>query len=338
VARTADAKNFCYVELTLRSKGLVSLEGGDGKNKLVDYSELRHVDVSNNNIASIKEMSALRNVVALNAQQNAIVAYDDYEMPGTLQLLKLDNNSIAQLSPLGASCPELYCFSVSRNNLTSLSSLLINADASASKPCTSLRVFDASHNALKSIAGLPHFPNAQHVNLRGNQLESLSGIGMLDALETLDLAGNQLESLDELKKLSGLKRLRSLSLVNNQALYEEYLDELAAEVLLLVPQLTVFDGVPVTRHQRAAVALIRKQREADALAAKLLEEEEAREAMSDMEDDEGDDDEFLSDTETGTGAEYKESELDDGEEDSSQWESSATGGGGTGAEESTEDL
>jgi hypothetical protein len=66
LARTADGLSLAYVRLEVKGKGITSLD------VLENYPHLRHLDLSDNQIESLKPLKSLEYLVTVTFDRNAI--------------------------------------------------------------------------------------------------------------------------------------------------------------------------------------------------------------------------------------------------------------------------
>jgi len=291
----SDGKNYAYVRLDLQGRRVKTLSGD-----LVNYKELRHINLSHNDITDgFDTLGALPNLITVSLQRNKLSTLADVSPCTALQLLQLDYNNINTLERFRA--PSLFALTLSHNRLYSLEGV---TPGDFSK----LEVLDLSYNNLTSLKGIAAFPNLRHLNLSHNSLSSIDGIQVLTKLETLDLGFNKLNDIEELKLLQKLPKLTTLIVMRNLGLRisaaklasaaanaaskaatslagegadvpDESVDtdtvSLIVEVLLRVPHVRRVDQRIITMNERLAAGAVKKARDAQ-IAARLAVEERAR--------------------------------------------------------------
>lgn len=263
LGRTAD-QTYAFLKLSVPGIGIKSLEGD-----VMNYQELTTIDVSNNEINSLKGANVLNNIVHLNAQFNKLTRIDDFDTTVNLQILEVDNNQ------LNSMCMQqhlsLFALTMTKNQLTQFD---VGTEVSA------VELVDVSGNTIDSFKGVESFKNVKVLIAKTNKISSLDGVEKLWALERLDVSENDLSSYNELKKLEHLVYLKSVNVEANPKLFEGKDDAPEAvrlEILLVLPNLDVLNEAPVTLQERQAADALKKERDAEA-AAKAKEEEEARKA------------------------------------------------------------
>lgn len=156
-------------------------------------ADVEQLDLSNRGLTDISALAACRN----------------------LKRLDLTGNQISDLSPL-MSLPELEELSVKDNLVTDLRPLM---------SLTALSRLNAEGNGITSTTALGMLGNLRELHLAQNPIRDFSGLAKLSNLETLGLEETGLTDAD-LDWLSGLSRLRLLTIYDNPALSGEAVDAL----------------------------------------------------------------------------------------------------------------
>lgn len=249
-----DADGTFYRKLQVRGMHVGDLMGG-----LNAYTHLKYVDLRNNFISSLKPLSLLNNLLAIDFRQNIIDDISGFESQPYLQIAQLDNNEVKDLSKFNH--PHIKSLTMSKNRIKNFAN--INPDA-----VPALKMLDLNSNVIDSLIGVAVFANLNILKLRGNKLTSLDGIQKLRHLQQLDVRENLLPNAKEVEKLVLLPSLRVLMATGNEAMYTE--DPLV-QVVMYLPKLEVLDDRRITKVERDAAEVLEKQIAAEA-AAKAAEE------------------------------------------------------------------
>jgi Leucine-rich repeat (LRR) protein len=269
--RSSSNNSFYYSTLSLPGRSLKSLSGND----LQKYQLLEHINVNNNQLTELSALNTLENLSSVNAQYNHIKSLTNLNFKN-VELLQLDNNLITVLNCNETECMSLKTLTLSSNQISSIDSNTLNGLAN-------LTYLDVSNNKLAKLptSSKPLLSNLKVLILSSNQLTSCDGITSIStAIEKLHLNSNALPNLAELKKLQPLTRLTDLSIEGNTAISEEIPEEsdLLKQLLLILPQLNVFNSKPITYDDRVQADLLRKEKEAEERAKREQEEREKAEA------------------------------------------------------------
>jgi len=203
-------------------------------------TELRVLDLSNNAIQILKNITGLHQLKILNAANNLIFRINIEQPFESLEDLILNNNMLSSLSILPW-CPKLQKLFVAENDIewiigvgapslriivlfnNKLSNLLFI------KGCEQLTYLDVSNNQLSALeesgyypklqalfaemnvikgnVALQNYPSLINVDLSMNLINEIAGVTDLIALETICLNYNVIEKLGEWKNLPVLKRV-----------------------------------------------------------------------------------------------------------------------------------
>jgi len=131
-----------------------------------------------------------------------IVQLDGIEQFQLTRSVSLDNNEIADLSPLTA-LPQLTAVSVSGNDLTTLDALTQS---------TSLRSIAAHNNRIFDLGALAMMPQITSLSLDNNQITDTSPLQNLTQLQGLSITYNQIE---DISPLAANTELLALDISNN---------------------------------------------------------------------------------------------------------------------------
>ncbi|KAJ1634640.1 hypothetical protein T492DRAFT_568388, partial [Pavlovales sp. CCMP2436] len=125
-----------------------------------------------------------------------------------IQKLELVGMGLEDISEV-ACCHALEKLSVDNNQLASFTGV---------EELPELRTLSAQNNVLTSLDGLRSLPKLSIINLRlsHNKLATLpQSLAACARLTVLDVGSNQLKSVDQLGALTGLERLKNLTLHGN---------------------------------------------------------------------------------------------------------------------------
>ncbi|CAJ1338694.1 unnamed protein product [Effrenium voratum] len=272
----AASGGFAFTKLDCSNKELTELG-----NKVENYTQLRHVILSNNKLNSIDAVTRLPHLLTLqfdNNEVNSLECLAEADLPwcqridftvnklsmlpslavlGRLRFACFASNEISSLEGFDGH-PLLQELQLQENKLTSLKGL---------GRLESLRTLIVSGNQLTSLQGLDA-PMLKKLDVSKNQLSNLEHL--VAECQELDIAENQLNAEDpnlpELRRLSDLKKLHSLNIAGNAG-------DLRVEVVVVAPQVQIIDGELVTEEDREAAAA-KEEELSEAVKAKA--EEDAR--------------------------------------------------------------
>ncbi len=169
--------------------------------------------------------AAKHTVEVLLQYANTSDCYEADRILSNLTQLDLDNNQIADISPLSAltnltqlSFYQNQIADISPlNSLTNLTQLNLNynqiADISPLNSLTNLTQLNLNYNQIADISPLNALTNLTQLNLNYNQIADISPLNALTNLTYLDLDNNQIA---DISPLSALTNLTYLDLDNNQ--------------------------------------------------------------------------------------------------------------------------
>ena len=235
----------CGIHLS-QGKGLRNLQGID------EFPLLQTLQLSNNDLTSLQELSALKYVRSIDASHNALETVLDFEVTPRLEApaegeseedvagavlrsglttLNVSHNKIAALQPLMPRHSALRHIDVSHNALTSLLGLAnlpqlwtLNASHNALTTLSTalnfapLRFLDLSHNDIRDIDGLQQLKHLEQLDLSHNRIESLKGLQQLTSLSTLNVASNAIHNVQEFELLEPLRALARLDVRGNSCM------------------------------------------------------------------------------------------------------------------------
>ena len=171
--------------------GLVVSSGGGGSSPTVTFTDPNlenavrvALNIPNGDITEA-DMAGL---TTLNAAGDGIVSLNGLEYAGNLQVLRLDNNQISDISSLSGltSLQQLY---ISSNQISDISSLF---------GLTSLQQLELNNNQISDISSQSGLTNLQLLVLDNNQITNLTPLESLIHLNWLTLAVNQVTDLEPL--------------------------------------------------------------------------------------------------------------------------------------------
>ncbi|CEL93479.1 unnamed protein product [Vitrella brassicaformis CCMP3155] len=295
ISKTVDGSGYAFARLDCSGKEVSSLAEAVG-----DYTHIRFVQMSNNQIKDITPVSRLPHVLSLNCSQNGITQLECLANPeGCLpfcQTLDASTNAMEKLGNL--KMERLKRANVSGNQIASLEGFegheaievlnlsknkLINCQGIGNLPA--LKELFMSENEIKSLEGLQELPSLDLWDLSGNKLDTLDGFGGAASITTLLLKENQVSTVKEFEKLRVLPKLRKFDATGNPIVGELGDEAFRIELLIVLTRLTEINGQEVTPEERQQAKGLeadrirqeeeRKKAEEEAAAAAEKEGEEA---------------------------------------------------------------
>lgn len=253
---------FAFTKLDCSNKEITHLG-----NKVDAYKQLKHVVLSQNKITDLTQVMKLPHLLTLQADENEVDkldCLDECELPWC-QRLDLSKNKLTRLPSLRP-FERLRFAKFAENEIESL-------EGFGDHPV--LEVLELQGNKLTTLVGMGCLASLRHLVLDSNQLTSLEGLNA-PTLTTLDLSNNMLESLAFINgapncseliltgcKLSGddiqmpeLKRLADATpvlkkiMLGGNPCFDALGENVKAEVLARVPQVTIVEGEEVTDEDR----------------------------------------------------------------------------------------
>ncbi|KAE9140617.1 hypothetical protein PF010_g100 [Phytophthora fragariae] len=267
--------------------GNVTPSGSGGENQ---FGRIIDMDVSSCRIREIGSIpgDVFSNVREINLENNQITDISGLEALPKLRVLNLNRNRIEKLMPSSQSseytvsdtcdgggkgilsCLNLEQLHLAYNQITDMTTLGLQF-------LDSLKVLHLQGNAIVFLAGLecntelvdirldknrirqldPHSTLAlrqvKFLNLEDNGLKSLSNFNNMLSLETLELSNNRLTDLEEVEKLASLPSLIDLRL-NNNPLTKKHLYR--QHVLYKLNSLKVLDGKDVYSDEKERIDIL----------------------------------------------------------------------------------
>ncbi|XP_043202993.1 uncharacterized protein LOC122371019 [Amphibalanus amphitrite] len=243
-----------YSRLTLNNKGIEDI-------RHIDHCpNLRHIDLSHNNISDLSPLGDIIYLISLDCSFNCLTTVLGFRPGYWLQMADLSHNVITSLPDLGGFWA-LTTLRIDFNHIQSLEGV---------QQCRHLRVLTASHNELRRANGIQGLP-LRSLDLSHNKIETTALLSTLCQLRFLDLSWNRIQLL---RGLHGMNHLRSVSLRANPIADLAELDGLRGlpslgsvdlsrcpvsewpfyrmAVLYHLPQLTRLDQQPVSEQDTVA--------------------------------------------------------------------------------------
>jgi len=192
--------NLSSLELTLLDHHIVSSR----------FQSVKHLNLEKNNLNDVSALRALPHLEKLHLRHNRInVAFGRPGAFGNLKFLDLSSNNISSLGTLCiSSCRNLRTLFLCNNFLTRLDGI---------NQLKSLKTLKADRNKLcrmdaQTFEGCDRL---KFVSLRRNALRTLGHLSTLFSVRELHLQDNHIDNEDELRWLTSLSKLKSLSLSGN---------------------------------------------------------------------------------------------------------------------------
>ncbi|EAR96271.2 LRR and guanylate kinase domain protein (macronuclear) [Tetrahymena thermophila SB210] len=252
LGKTAQGSHYAFLSFNASNKDLYSIGG------IEDFKHLQYIDVSFNNLITLKPLSQLKYITYLNISHNNLTKLLDFkEIPYNLEEVISSHNQINEIKDLSEH-KFLKKLDLSNNQIEKIEGLSSNKD---------LQILKLAYNRINIIENLDHL-NIVELDLMGNQIVHLTGLNQLVKLRKLNLSSNK---ISKLKGLVDLVQLRELRLSDNlihrvRELY--YLQNLTFlsdldlcfnriqnkrfyryQVLYRLPGLRVLDGVNTTSEE-----------------------------------------------------------------------------------------
>ena len=199
---------------------------GTSSSAIADRTLREHIEAAlNSALTPANEDALLQRLTRLELDGGTIDRLDGLERARNLQVIRLPNHRVSDLSPL-MTLGLLRVADLSGNRIRNLAPLiglvqLEELDISQNEvdslaalaSLTQLRSLDASGNRVDTLAALAGLVEIRALNVSGNRVESLVPLVGLTQLRSLDISDNRVVSLDA---LAGLVWLRRLDLSGNQ--------------------------------------------------------------------------------------------------------------------------
>lgn len=180
IGSTVDGTGFAFRTVTCVGKRIIALKN------IAVFTNLLHIDLSDNLIRDIAPLKGLPLVLDLNLASNEIrniQAIEDGSLP---HLLKLDlrKNGLTSLPPIPFPSLTTACFA--QNEIAACHEFVGHK---------SLEKLDLSKNQITSSTGVANMPKLTELDLSTNKMTELEGLVGMPELRSLNLASNCLESL-----------------------------------------------------------------------------------------------------------------------------------------------
>ncbi|XP_067933062.1 leucine-rich repeat and IQ domain-containing protein 1-like [Watersipora subatra] len=214
------------VHLDLSSNNLTSMRGFDG------CTNLKYLDISHNKISKLSNLSCIAFLHTLKAAHNQIISTKGLGECVTLQVVDLSSNHLTSIDEVGKLCL-LRKLTASQNNIMEIPRLV---------NCVLLESLVLEDNSISSLDGLAYFwlPTLKEVNLTQNGVSAIQPLHGCFNLRTFNLSQNQL--LDYKNVVDGLKLCINLEelLLNGNPLRNA--DISRKSICDALPQLKRLDG------------------------------------------------------------------------------------------------
>ncbi|MBS0603884.1 MAG: leucine-rich repeat domain-containing protein [Verrucomicrobia bacterium] len=165
--------------------------------QITKCTQLRELDLYNNNITDVSPLKNLGQLQKLDLAQNKITDVSALQNLLQLQTLELSSNQIRDISAL-ANLAELRELNLIQNQII---------DVSALGNCTQLRCLKLSNNQITDVSALGNLVELRVLNLAQNQITDISALRNLTQLQQLFLNDNQIADVSALENLSQLQQL-----------------------------------------------------------------------------------------------------------------------------------
>jgi len=245
-----------------------------------NMSSVVELDVSDNKITSLAELSAQPGIRMLRMDNNAVVEFAGLTEVTSLRKLIARNNRVQNTAGLPPNVVEVDISGNPVLELAGLDSLAnlkkftlkegrLSTLAGASAPA--MEEMNVECNAITTTEGIEGATGVKQLHLRGNKIAVLSGFGEgHEQLKSLDLRDNELGQFQDLEPLATAPALSDLKLSGNPICK---LPCFKQRVVAMLPFLTCLDEEDVTREERVEAEAWWKKEE-----ARLAAEAEAAEA------------------------------------------------------------
>jgi len=191
---------------------------------LAGLTNLKSLDLSNNNIANLAPLAGLTSITTLFLNNNRISDLSPLAKMSQMDGLYLDNNRISDVTPL-AGMTKLSLLSMESNNVTAVSPLAWMptvhylyvdgnpiTDANALATMTNLEYLGVSHTGISDISWLADLTNLTYLDLQNNAISDIAPLAKLTKLYYLYANDNQ---ISDISALAGLTKLSTLTLNGN---------------------------------------------------------------------------------------------------------------------------
>ncbi len=155
--------------------------------EITRLSLLQFLDVSNNQIAALPDLSPLTHLLILNLSQNQLTRLPAMEQLVNLQALNASENQLTELPDLSP-LTNLTYLNVSYNQLTELPDLT---------PLTTLQSLNVEQNRLTRLPGVDQLFNLRSLRIANTLLTEFPSVRQLTELQELNVSDTQISSLPD---------------------------------------------------------------------------------------------------------------------------------------------
>ena len=184
VTVTADAFIVSFADSLLELAVRAALVQPEGDLLHLDLETLTTLDVAADSISDLSGMEFMRSLTNLNLRDNQITSISELSNLKKLVVLDLSNNSLGSFSPL-AGLRALRDLRLTGTGMTSAAALV---------DLTSLQVLYLDMNSLDSISALSRISGLRQLNLRNNNIADLTVMLGMGSLTDAWLERNPLNS------------------------------------------------------------------------------------------------------------------------------------------------
>jgi len=143
------------------------------------YKYLQNVDVSGNNLTSLRALGALKHMIKLNASNNQLKFSFDFHPPANLEWVDYSGNKITKITGAEGNLYLKYLY-LDNNQITKIDGVANNK---------SLRVLSLNGNAIEHLENLDGLW-LEELFISANNLTKIQNLDTLPVLRTLDLSKN----------------------------------------------------------------------------------------------------------------------------------------------------
>lgn len=272
IDKTVEGSGYVFTKLDCSEKELTHLG-----NKVQQYTQLKYVTLSKNQVEDLEPVSKLPHCLCMVASENKITQQGiqcmlEADMP-FCQVMDLSLNQLAGVVSFG-NLSRLRVLDLQENQIASLEGFNGHAN---------LEVLKLQKNKLTNFVGMGSFPKLQKLLASENEIVSLEGLEA-SILEELDVSQNSLASMDF---ADGAPNIVTLNVSKNQFAGDDDLPEFKKldtalpnlqtilvegnplcdtfgyprkEILLVVPNVLKIDDTKVTNEEREETLQLAKVR------------------------------------------------------------------------------
>jgi hypothetical protein len=189
--------------LDLSSNNIFALENltRNGKEPLFDYSELKTLYISDNNMTNLNDINTFSSLEELYAAGNKIYSIDEMKKLDKIKALYISGNKISDIDAL-TDMKTLKTLNISDNPLTDYRML---------GKLSGLEKLYAGKMNISELAFLKTMTNLTTLDLSENNISDISELKTMSKLEWLDISKNPVK---DYSVLLGLKNLKTLYISN----------------------------------------------------------------------------------------------------------------------------